>query len=708
MSRRPAGNTRLCALSMLLVLAGLAGCASPDGTSGDNDGGLLDDGGAALVDAGVGDGGPADGGNAARDGGPSSDGGADAGPALDGGFGDPGVTLQLSPPGLGFDCIAPGCRQTKTVRLVGGGPGPVRIFAVQLDLAASADYTLAPSRPPPYDLGVGAGEDVGVVYAPSDAQPDTGSVLIDYGSPTSTVRGRMRVELLARVIGTPLAQVSPASLSFGYVPMGMAGMLDLRITNAGSGNALLELPEVKVLAGANFRITPTVPPLVVVGTGAEKRFTVQYVPTTRGVHTDKVLILTNDATQLRVEVPLRGTSVDGPSLVLDPTGPIALDDVRVGSQKHQTFTISNQGGQPLTLASGAFSGAGAGMFQVSPDISTIAPISPFESAMVTVTYAPTATGVHDATFTLNTNDPMNAAVRVDLTARGIDPRLQVTPTTVAYGNVVTSWVRGPTAVTARNTGFGPLQIQRVFLAPGSSTEVTLDQLPGLPITLNQTNTLAFNVRYTSATLSNVTSTLVIESDDPRNARVEVPITARGVTCEEGCPMANATPSCGSGTCQIGVCASGYYDTDSTPGTGCECRIESPEIANLCADAKYLGSFDDQGSSGSAYGQLHKKEDVDWFNFYAPDTSGAGQLFGDYYAVRITLSAPAGFKMCVFRVKRGSHETVCPGGADSACSGVTSYSDSGSYGSSDDSDYFIKVYNDGAPLCGTYTISFRNG
>jgi hypothetical protein len=670
-----------------------AGCATVAG-------GVDDDGGVTVV----GDGGSSDAGSVFSDGG-----GVDGGARDDGGpFGDPGVALNVLPPGLGFDCIAPGCRQTKSVRLEGGGPGAARILAVQLDLGSSTDFQLGTSRLPPYDLVQGAFEEIAVTYVPSDATADVGALLVDYGSPSSTVRGRKRIDLVSRVVGTARAEVTPASLSFGYVPVGQVGRLDVTIRNAGTGNALLELHDVSTVSGAPFTVMPGAPPSIVLAALEEKRLTVAYAPTGAGVHTGLLIMQTSDALAPRIEVPLRGTSVEGANALVTPASPIVLGDVRVGQSKTQALELSNQGGLPLLVSSATFGGAGAAYFQVSPDPAMAGAIAPFERVPLSVRYAPTDPGDHDATLTLTTNDPTQANLAIAFTARGIRPVIAVQPPAVSYGRVVLGWQRGPTQVRVSNDGFGPLRIERVYLAPGSSTEITLGTLPGLPMTLNGGNHTDFALTYTAATLSNVMARLVIESDDFAHPSTEVLATGEGVTCAEGCPLANATPRCESGECAIGVCNMGYLNSDGQTANGCECRVENPERSNICADGAYQGTISDDGETKVVGGQLHDKQDVDWFAVYGQDDF---QFFSDDFDVRITLSGPAGYRMCVFKEKRSHHENVCPPGGDSPCSGGTTYRDEAGWASpgDDGSDYFIKVYNDGTgPACGTFTLTMRNG
>jgi hypothetical protein len=624
----------------------------------------------------------------------------------DGGAG--AAALHADPPGLGFDCVAPGCNQEKTLRLVSDGPGPARIFSVALDLTSSQDFELGALQPLPLDLAPGEATQVAVVYRPSDAVSDTGALVVEYGPPGAVTRQTLRVEFVVRLLGVAAADVTPTSLAFGYVPVGQHASLDVTVRNIGTGNALLQIPSVTLREGTAFSVSPAVPPALVLGAGQELRLSVTYQPPAEGAHVDRLTVATSDPERPSIAVLLRGTTIQGPRLNVDPAGPVALGDVRVGRTAEQVLVLGNYGGQPLWIQSLAFSGTGASHFQTS--VTSMPPLAPFETAPVTVTYAPTSPGEHYATLTIVSNDPVSPSTPVSFTGRGIDPRLVVTPQSIDYGRVVTGWTRGPTPVRVQNGGFGPLEVQRVYLAPGSSSEFILGTLPGLPLTLNQGNELELQIRYVAASVGPVQARLRVETDAAENPSAEVSLSAEGTTCAVGCAMDHATPRCDTGICAIQACDSGYHDTDGQASSGCECKIESPEPSSFCAEATHLGQLDD-GDGGHQFvvqGQLHRPDDVDWYSFYGNDQT---QFGSDRYGVRITLTSPAGrsYKMCVFKAKRSPHSDVCPPEASQACTGVTSYTDLDNTWGDDSSDYFIKVYTtEPQTSCAPYTLTMRNG
>lgn len=81
------------------------------------------------------------------------------------------------------------------------------------------------------------------------------------------------------------------------------------------------------------------------------------------------------------------------------------------------ITISNAGGQPLTIAaSPSISGANSGDFSISPG--TAKTVAPGGSTTYTITFDPAVIGPRNATVTFATNDPANPSVPVCLTGAG--------------------------------------------------------------------------------------------------------------------------------------------------------------------------------------------------------------------------------------------------------------------------------------------------
>jgi hypothetical protein len=65
-------------------------------------------------------------------------------------------------------------------------------------------------------------------------------------------------------------------------------------------------------------------------------------------------------------------------------------------------------------------------------------------------------------------------------------------------------------------------------------------------------------------------------------------------CDAACDLANATESCGTGTCEIASCTEGFANCDDSDATGCELRNSGSSNA---PPGEYLGGFDADTYSG---------------------------------------------------------------------------------------------------------------
>jgi len=83
----------------------------------------------------------------------------------------------------------------------------------------------------------------------------------------------------------------------------------------------------------------------------------------------------------------------------------------------------------------------------------------------------------------------------------------------------------------------------------------------------------------------------------------------------------------TGICEEGVpgciCLDGYYNVNGDNDDGCECQSDgSLDAGNVCSQARQTSPFNlpDSGSTARASGALVPLDDVDWYTFYASDTT----------------------------------------------------------------------------------------
>ena len=107
-----------------------------------------------------------------------------------------------------------------------------------------------------------------------------------------------------------------------------------------------------------------------------------------------------------VTAPASGCATGGSAVVGGPSGTT-------------TITITNSGGQPLTIGAPSVSGPQGGDFAVGPASGKT--VAPAASASYTVTFTPTAAGTRNAVVSFTTNDPTNPTLTICLTGTGTPP-----------------------------------------------------------------------------------------------------------------------------------------------------------------------------------------------------------------------------------------------------------------------------------------------
>ncbi|WP_158549973.1 choice-of-anchor Q domain-containing protein [Runella aurantiaca] len=132
-----------------------------------------------------------------------------------------------------------------------------------------------------------------------------------------------------------------------------------------------------------------------------------------------------------------------------PTAAKGTDFGNVSSNGVQTFTIQNTGSTPLNISSIVSNNA---LFTVGA-LSPASPIAAGGSATFTVTFSPTATGVQNATITVNNNDCDEAVYDFAVTGNAVCPAITINAPTVTQSTCTT-----PTgAIVVNATGSGTLE-----------------------------------------------------------------------------------------------------------------------------------------------------------------------------------------------------------------------------------------------------------
>ena len=255
--------------------------------------------------------------------------------------------------------------------------------------SSGAEFTPGNVSPPlPATLAPGATLSGTVTFQPSSHGPPHRGARRDHGRRRPS---RCAVSGVGQVSG-PHLEASPDTLPFDPTLVGQATIHAVTFHNVG--DAPYPVDSVSV-GGPPFSLSGAPPGGSSIGPGQSITVTVTFAPTAVGTFQDNLTLASSAGA---VVVPLSGTAVDAGRLDVNP---LELDFgvVQVGQSTTKSFTVSNGGGQRLTITRSKPPSTGVG-FTGSP-LPEGTSLAPGESKVVNVTFAPTSNGDQTDQWVLN-------------------------------------------------------------------------------------------------------------------------------------------------------------------------------------------------------------------------------------------------------------------------------------------------------------------
>ncbi|MBK6685008.1 MAG: choice-of-anchor D domain-containing protein [Deltaproteobacteria bacterium] len=382
--------------------------------------------------------------------------------------------------------------------------------------------------------------------------------------------------------GSPRLTIQPGELSFGPVRIGTGAEKIVALVNE-SGVPLdpLLLPGSVGPCGPEpeaFCVAQDPGPIPAGATGA---LTVRFTPSRTGPTNGLLLLGACAASGCEAPVALSGEGVEG-RLVCD-NAELDLGELSLGSCAEATLSCTNRGQVEAELRGVTLSNE-PGFRLVGP---TSGVVRPGESRDLQVEGCAQALGAQAATITIDADPPATRSVRLF----GVDPVLVVEPTTLEFGEVVLDdTVRRP--LTLRNQGTTPL---RLISVAGSDPSLVIT---GAPAEVAPNAAVTVEVALTANQVGPFTLAVVVQTNDTRRPRVEVPATGSGLNLPE-CGLLQAQPV-EIGPVEIGRRGSGYLRLENlgteeclygraafAPGTEVVWALEAPANAQPLAPGGVL-------------------------------------------------------------------------------------------------------------------------
>lgn len=325
-------------------------------------------------------------------------------------------------------------------------------------------------------------------------------------------------ETLSVEAAAPELTVSTRSLSLDQFDLGASESQTITLEN--TGGSPLNVSDISFVGrdASAFSVGTSTP--VVIQSGESQQVTVTVAPDA------------DAAGPLRATLQVTSSDPTSPlttaSLSANATGPVASTNrdtlpffsQPVNSTSERTFLLDNRGNDPLSVSDVSITGSDASAFEIVAEPNAVSPSGTRE---ITVSFTPDTGGDKQATLQVETNDPNDGTITVDLSGSGQEPDVSVASASVSFGTVGSESVRTKT-VTIHNTGGAPLDLDRIGL--NGSDAISAVSGTGSE-TLVPGETQRVTIQFAPTTGGGASATLSVITDDPDEPTTTVSISGVG-------------------------------------------------------------------------------------------------------------------------------------------------------------------------------------
>jgi|HubBroStandDraft_6_1064221.scaffolds.fasta_scaffold00017_5 hypothetical protein len=416
---------------------------------------------------------------------------------------DSNGSLGVNPLSMDFGSVPMGSNKTLTFTATNNGTSNITVSSVTL----SAPQFILSKPSIPVTVAAGQSATLSVVFAPTASGTVTGSVTIASDASNSSVA----VSLQGAGVGAGQLSESPATLSFGSLPIGNNQTLAETLTNVGNSSTTISQATV---TGAGFTLSGWSLP-VTLAVGQSTSFNVVFAPQASGTVNGNVSIV-SDAINSPLNLAVSGAGLAPGSLSANPPS-ISFSNVQVGNNRSVSETLTNSSGSSVTITQAAPTGVG---FSVS-GLSLPVTLAAGQGATFNVVFTPQSAGNVSGNLVVSSN-ASNPTLNIPLSGSAIQPgTLTPNPSSINFGNVQVGNNKSVTE-TITNTGGADVNISQ---AKATGTGFSINGI-NPPLTLTAGQSITFNVVFTPPSAASDSGNLAITSD-ASNPTLNIPLSGIG-------------------------------------------------------------------------------------------------------------------------------------------------------------------------------------
>ncbi len=424
---------------------------------------------------------------------------------------EPVPAIAWSPSSIDYGAVPSGGSVAETVTVTSVGTGDLQVTGMVLSVGTSPDFTLA-NNPAPIVLVPSSSTTVDVVYAPSDGVPDAGVLVITSNDPDTP---EVQIPLSGELLPAPDIDLVPTSLLFGTLAAGNSETMSADIWNLGVAD--LELGTLIQIGSAEFTMLDDPSGMVLIP-GEYTTLSIQYTQSDEFADNGQIEIPSNDPDE-----PIVYLSMDAPAPAPDiDVDPWTVDfgDVKIYTSASELVTISNVGTDDLDLYALTLAGDPEFSIVSNPQGSLVAPGA---SVLLEVGFEPHSQFAFNGLVDIESNDPDEPEVTVDLIGAGTTPLINLDPPYHYFGATMAG-CEETVDVAVQSVGTAPLGLfgQTYTTTPGATMVAdtgTLDSYIANGTELPPGDEIIVTVSFVPDDVLQFSGTLTVNSDDPYNPYV---------------------------------------------------------------------------------------------------------------------------------------------------------------------------------------------
>jgi hypothetical protein len=315
---------------------------------------------------------------------------------------------------------------------------------------------------------------------------------------------------------TPAISVTPTSVSFGNVNVGVTASQSMVVAN--NGTADLTISQVNT-AGPAFTLA-NLANNTVVRAGQSATFTASFKPASAGSATGSISIISN-AADSPMTISLTGmgeaATQGSPSLSVSPSS-ANFGSVIVGNTDSQVLTVSNTGTANLTISSLTASGSGFSASGISIPLT----LTPGQNASFNAAFGPVSAGSQSGSVSIASNAAGSPfAVSLSGTGVAVTRQLSVSSPSLSFGNV-TVGSSATQNVTVTNAGNSNVSISTI-----SASGAEFSESGGSNVTLTPSQSTNISVTFKPSAAGSASGSVSVVSN-AQISPLSIPLSGTGV------------------------------------------------------------------------------------------------------------------------------------------------------------------------------------